>query len=67
VFGQELWRAGQELGGQLMMDFKWLQQDPPAGISNAPHDNNIMPSTKAGRHWWSQSIMPGPKLTHIWS
>ncbi|XP_042386384.1 uncharacterized protein LOC121978063 [Zingiber officinale] len=26
----------------LMRDFKRLQQDPPAGISGAPHDNNIM-------------------------
>lgn len=25
-----------------MRDFKRLQQDPPAGISGAPHDNNIM-------------------------
>lgn len=23
-------------------DFKRLQQDPPAGISGAPHDNDIM-------------------------
>ncbi|RWW52729.1 hypothetical protein BHE74_00040834 [Ensete ventricosum] len=27
---------------RLMRDFKRLQQDPPAGISGAPHDNNIM-------------------------
>uniref|UniRef100_A0A8R7UK30 UBC core domain-containing protein n=1 Tax=Triticum urartu TaxID=4572 RepID=A0A8R7UK30_TRIUA len=26
---------------RLMRDFKRLQQDPPAGISGAPHDNNI--------------------------
>jgi hypothetical protein len=26
----------------LMRDFKRLQQDPPAGISGAPQDNNIM-------------------------
>ena len=25
-----------------MRDFKRLQQDPPAGISGAPQDNNIM-------------------------
>ncbi|CAN6297497.1 unnamed protein product, partial [Urochloa humidicola] len=45
--------AGPELGvweaemstparKRLMRDFKRLQQDPPAGISGAPHDNNIM-------------------------
>ncbi|CAI9109644.1 OLC1v1009503C1 [Oldenlandia corymbosa var. corymbosa] len=27
---------------RLMRDFKRLQQDPPAGISGAPFDNNIM-------------------------
>jgi ubiquitin-conjugating enzyme E2 A len=27
---------------RLMRDFKQLQQDPPAGISGAPHDNNIV-------------------------
>ncbi|KAL7211830.1 hypothetical protein ACSBR2_014647 [Camellia fascicularis] len=27
---------------RLMRDFKWLQHDPPAGISGAPYDNNIM-------------------------
>ncbi|KAK8965501.1 Ubiquitin-conjugating enzyme E2 2 [Platanthera guangdongensis] len=27
---------------RLMRDFKRVQQDPPAGISGAPHDNNIM-------------------------
>uniref|UniRef100_A0A1D1ZJA7 E2 ubiquitin-conjugating enzyme n=1 Tax=Anthurium amnicola TaxID=1678845 RepID=A0A1D1ZJA7_9ARAE len=27
---------------RLMRDFKRLQQDPPAGISGAPQDNNIM-------------------------
>ncbi|RWR82156.1 ubiquitin-conjugating enzyme E2 2-like protein [Cinnamomum micranthum f. kanehirae] len=27
---------------RLMRDFKRLQQDPPAGISGAPNDNNIM-------------------------
>ncbi|ONM51544.1 Ubiquitin-conjugating enzyme E2 2 [Zea mays] len=27
---------------RLMRDFRRLQQDPPAGISGAPHDNNIM-------------------------
>ncbi|KAG6467319.1 hypothetical protein ZIOFF_074876 [Zingiber officinale] len=27
---------------RLKRDFKRLQQDPPAGISDAPHDNNIM-------------------------
>ncbi|KVI05582.1 Ubiquitin-conjugating enzyme, active site-containing protein [Cynara cardunculus var. scolymus] len=27
---------------RLMRDFKRLQQDPPAGISVAPQDNNIM-------------------------
>lgn len=26
---------------RLMRDFKRLQQDPPAGISGAPQDNNI--------------------------
>jgi len=26
---------------RLMRDFKRLQTDPPAGISGAPHDNNI--------------------------
>ena len=26
----------------MMRDFKRLQQDPPAGISGAPQDNNIM-------------------------
>ena len=26
---------------RLMRDFKRLQQDPPAGISGAPYDNNI--------------------------
>ncbi|CAN6299658.1 unnamed protein product [Urochloa humidicola] len=24
---------------RLMWDFKWLQQDPPVGISSTPHDN----------------------------
>ncbi|XP_050136951.1 uncharacterized protein LOC126612545 isoform X2 [Malus sylvestris] len=27
---------------RLIRDFKRLQQDPPAGISGAPQDNNIM-------------------------
>ncbi|KAM3238445.1 hypothetical protein P3L10_013476 [Capsicum annuum] len=27
---------------RLMRDFKRLQQDPPAGISGASYDNNIM-------------------------
>lgn len=27
---------------RLMRDFKRLQQDPPAGISGAPEENNIM-------------------------
>lgn len=27
---------------RLMRDFKRLQQDPPAGISGAPQENNIM-------------------------
>ncbi|KAG2707248.1 hypothetical protein I3760_05G139900 [Carya illinoinensis] len=27
---------------RLMRDFKRLQQDPPAGISGAPQDNNLM-------------------------
>ncbi|KAL8147457.1 hypothetical protein AgCh_004966 [Apium graveolens] len=27
---------------RLMRDFKRLHQDPPAGISGAPHDNNIL-------------------------
>eukprot|EP01018_Ginkgo_biloba_P035089 Gb_07829 [translate_table: standard] len=27
---------------RLMRDFKRLQHDPPAGISGAPQDNNIM-------------------------
>lgn len=27
---------------RLMKDLKRLQQDPPAGISGAPQDNNIM-------------------------
>ena len=27
---------------RLMRDFKRLQLDPPAGISGAPQDNNIM-------------------------
>ncbi|XP_047957865.1 ubiquitin-conjugating enzyme E2 1-like isoform X2 [Salvia hispanica] len=27
---------------RLMRDFKGLQQDPPAGISGAPQENNIM-------------------------
>ncbi|PKU73261.1 Ubiquitin-conjugating enzyme E2 1 [Dendrobium catenatum] len=27
---------------RLMRDFRRLQQDPPAGISGAPHDSNIM-------------------------
>ncbi|XP_015063318.1 ubiquitin-conjugating enzyme E2 2-like isoform X2 [Solanum pennellii] len=27
---------------RLMRDFKRLQQDPPAGISGAPYDSNIM-------------------------
>ncbi|CAN1349057.1 Ubiquitin-conjugating enzyme E2 1 [Linum perenne] len=27
---------------RLMRDFKRLQQDPPAGISGAPQDNNIL-------------------------
>jgi hypothetical protein len=31
-----------------MRDFKLLQQDLPAGISGAPHDNNVMSSAKAG-------------------
>ncbi|KAM1503679.1 hypothetical protein ACFXTI_028487 [Malus domestica] len=30
----------------LMRDFKRLQQDPPARISGAPHDNIIMLSTR---------------------
>merc|ERR1712071_477641 len=27
---------------RLMRDFKRLQEDPPAGVSGAPTDNNIM-------------------------
>lgn len=27
---------------RLMRDFKRLQTDPPAGVSGAPTDNNIM-------------------------
>lgn len=27
---------------RLMRDFKRLMQDPPAGISGAPQDNNIL-------------------------
>ncbi|KAG9154730.1 hypothetical protein Leryth_014222 [Lithospermum erythrorhizon] len=27
---------------RLMRDFRRLQQDPPAGVSGAPQDNNIM-------------------------
>ncbi|CAN6864545.1 unnamed protein product [Brassica oleracea] len=27
---------------RLMRDFRRLQQDPPAGISGAPQDNNIL-------------------------
>uniref|UniRef100_A0A2K6MU84 UBC core domain-containing protein n=1 Tax=Rhinopithecus bieti TaxID=61621 RepID=A0A2K6MU84_RHIBE len=27
---------------RLMRDFKRLQEDPPAGVSGAPSENNIM-------------------------
>jgi len=27
---------------RLMRDFKWLQEDPPQGVSATPADNNIM-------------------------
>ncbi|XP_058098875.1 ubiquitin-conjugating enzyme E2 2-like isoform X2 [Magnolia sinica] len=40
---------------RLMRDFKRLQQDPPAGISGAPQDNNIM--------LWNAVIF-GPDDTH---
>ncbi|KAK4749627.1 hypothetical protein SAY87_027076 [Trapa incisa] len=39
---------------RLMRDFKRLQQDPPAGISGAPQDNNIM-------HW--NAVIFGPDDT----
>ncbi|KAF7809163.1 Ubiquitin-conjugating enzyme E2 2 [Senna tora] len=37
---------------RLMRDFKRLQQDPPAGISGAPQDNNIM--------LWNASLLCDP-------
>ncbi|BBH03917.1 hypothetical protein Prudu_014915 [Prunus dulcis] len=51
--GNMQWDSPQMYGGsklamstparkRLMRDFKRLQQDPPAGISGAPQDNNIM-------------------------
>ncbi|CAN6286564.1 unnamed protein product, partial [Urochloa humidicola] len=41
---QGVWEAEMSTPARkrLMRDFKRLQQDPPAGISGAPHDNNIM-------------------------
>nr|CAB3452019.1 unnamed protein product [Digitaria exilis] len=44
---------------RLMRDFKRLQQDPPAGISGAPHDNNIM-LWNAVIFGWSLLCDPNP-------
>lgn len=43
---------------RLMRDFKRLQQDPPAGISGAPQDNNIM--------LWNAVIFGYPSLVIIY-
>lgn len=43
---------------RLMRDFKRLQQDPPAGISGAPQDNNIM-LWNAVIFGWVESNMDG--------
>ncbi|CAN7035464.1 unnamed protein product [Brassica rapa subsp. trilocularis] len=49
---------------RLMRDFKRLQQDPPAGISGAPQDNNIMlwnASFKCDSLlWYTQSLLCDP-------
>lgn len=44
VNGSDIWisRMSTPSRKRLMRDFKRLQQDPPAGISGAPQDNNIM-------------------------
>ncbi|KAI3799150.1 hypothetical protein L1987_34440 [Smallanthus sonchifolius] len=39
---QQLTKMSTPSRKRLMRDFKRLQQDPPAGISGAPYDNNIM-------------------------
>lgn len=33
---------------RLMRDFKRLQEDPPAGVSGAPSENNIMVWNRGG-------------------
>jgi ubiquitin-conjugating enzyme E2 A len=45
---------------RLMRDFKRLQQDPPAGISGAPHDNNIMLWNAVIFGWVVRSPPPSP-------
>ncbi|WVZ72606.1 hypothetical protein U9M48_021038 [Paspalum notatum var. saurae] len=40
--GREGWRMSTPARKRLMRDFKRLMQDPPAGISGAPQDNNIL-------------------------
>ncbi|KAH7833608.1 hypothetical protein Vadar_008057 [Vaccinium darrowii] len=42
AFCSEAVRMSTPARKRLMRDFKRLQQDPPAGISGAPQDNNIM-------------------------
>ncbi|XP_010551519.1 PREDICTED: ubiquitin-conjugating enzyme E2 2-like isoform X2 [Tarenaya hassleriana] len=41
-FPQRVRRMSTPARKRLMRDFRRLQQDPPAGISGAPQDNNIM-------------------------
>uniref|UniRef100_A0A8C6YUQ2 E2 ubiquitin-conjugating enzyme n=1 Tax=Nothoprocta perdicaria TaxID=30464 RepID=A0A8C6YUQ2_NOTPE len=41
---------------RLMRDFKRLQEDPPAGVSGAPSENNIMV--------WNAVIFGGTLLVH---
>ena len=41
-FAQGTFRMTTPSRKRLMRDFKRLMQDPPAGISGAPQDNNIM-------------------------
>ncbi|WMV17449.1 hypothetical protein MTR67_010834 [Solanum verrucosum] len=42
AFNTQAVRMSTPARKRLMRDFKRLQQDPPAGISGAPYDNNIM-------------------------
>lgn len=42
VLVQRILRMSTPARKRLMRDFKRLMQDPPAGISGAPQDNNIL-------------------------